>query len=84
MANTTRTKRKQEQNRSKSYIKRSQAVVRPLRDNLIWNGKQITTGSRERVVLFGESENPLVKESARIITQGGREVEYKNLAHQSI
>jgi hypothetical protein len=74
----------QDKNRSKSYIKRSQAIVRPLRDNLIWNGKQITTGSRERVVLFGEESNPELRESARIIRNGGREVQFKNLATTSL
>ncbi len=75
----TKTKHTKAKARHKSYMRKTDPVLHT-RKNLIWNGRAIVPESKETVVLFGEAENPLVKESARIITQGGRQVEYKNLA----
>jgi hypothetical protein len=73
---STTTKRMKAKTRHKSYTRAINAFNH---ENKIWNGRAIVPGSRERVELFGEPTNPALQESARIITQGGRTVTYRNL-----
>jgi hypothetical protein len=44
----------------------------------------LRASTREVVILFGSESDPALRESKRIITNGGRRVEFKNLQTQAI
>jgi hypothetical protein len=78
---STTTKRMKAKARHKSYTRAINAVNN---ENKIWNGRAIVPGSKETVVLWGEATDPSLTESARIIRNGGRAVQFKNLQYKSI
>lgn len=78
---TTKTKRTQAKPRGKSYMRKIDPTIHM---HKIWNGRAIVPESKETVILWGEATDPTLAESARIIRNGGRTVQFKNLTNQAI
>jgi len=64
------------QSQTRPIMSKTNSVVKPT--------PALRASTREVVILFGTESDPALKESKRIITNGGRRVEFKNLQTQAI